>query len=105
MNIPLSAIYRIATFYNAFSLKPRGKYKISVCMGTTCYVRGGEQILQRLSEELKVAVDETTEDRRFTLKTVRCLGCCSLAPVIDIDGKTYGRVKQREVPLILKDYK
>ena len=101
---PLSLIYRLATFYNAFSLKPRGRHTINVCMGTSCYVRGGERILTRLVEELEIPAEETTKDLRFTLKTVRCLGCCSIAPVLNIDGKTYGRLKKREVPLILKDY-
>ena len=105
LDTPLSIIYRIATFYNAFSLKPRGRHTISVCMGTSCYVRGGELILNRVTEELGVPAEETTKDLRFTLKTVRCLGCCSIAPVLTVDGKTYGRLKQREIPLILKDYK
>jgi NADH:ubiquinone oxidoreductase subunit E/NAD-dependent dihydropyrimidine dehydrogenase PreA subunit len=77
LNRPLSDIYNIATFYNAFSLIPKGIHQISVCMGTTCYVRGGERILNRLSDELGIAPEETTEDLRFTLSSVRCLGCCS----------------------------
>ena len=104
LNFPLSAIYRIVTFYNAFSLTPVGRHIINVCMGTTCYVRGSDLILNRFSEELGIKTEETTGDLRFTLRSVRCIGCCSLAPVITIDGKTYGRLKGREIPKILKDY-
>ncbi|HID55553.1 TPA: 2Fe-2S iron-sulfur cluster binding domain-containing protein [Candidatus Poribacteria bacterium] len=103
--IPLSQIFRIATFYNAFSLKPRGRHMISVCMGTTCYVRGSWRILRELIQELNISPGETTEDLRFTLNTVRCLGCCSIAPVINIDGETYGRLKPKEITQILKGYK
>jgi len=104
LNMPLTDIYNIATFYNAFSLTPRGIHQISVCMGTTCYVRGGERILNRFSEELGIAPEETTEDLKFTLSSVRCLGCCSLAPAIMIDDKVYGRVKFSETTNILRKY-
>jgi len=105
LDFPLSVIYRIATFYNAFSLTPVGKHIINICMGTSCYVRGAPLILNRLSEELGIRTEETTKDMQFTLRSVRCIGCCSLAPVITVDGKTYGRVKAREIPKILKHYK
>jgi NADH:ubiquinone oxidoreductase subunit E/ferredoxin len=105
LDVPLSQIFRIATFYNAFSLKPRGRHMISVCLGTTCYVRGGQRILSELTQELGISPGETTEDLRFTLNTVRCLGCCSIAPVINIDGETYGRLKPKDIPGILKGYK
>ena len=104
LNIAFSLIYQIATFYNAFSLKPRGRHIISICMGTTCYVRGAQTIVDRLSSSLDIPVGETTRDLKFTLETVRCLGCCSIAPVITIDGETYGRLKTREIPKILKGY-
>lgn len=104
-DIPLSKILRIATFYNAFSLKPRGEHTISVCMGTTCYVKGSDRILAQLSEILKVPPESTTEDEKFTLKSVRCIGCCSIAPAIMIDEKVYGKVKIDEIPKILKEYK
>jgi NADH:ubiquinone oxidoreductase subunit E/NAD-dependent dihydropyrimidine dehydrogenase PreA subunit len=97
----LSDIYNIATFYNAFSLTPRGIHQISVCMGTTCYVRGGERILNKLSEELGIAPEETTEDLKFTLNSVRCIGCCGLAPAIMVDGKVYGKLKSSKIPDIL----
>lgn len=104
-NIPLTHILRVATFYNAFSLRARGKHIISVCMGTTCYVRGAERVLDKFSEALKVPVEETTPDMEFTLKAVRCLGCCSIAPVIQIDGKAHGRMKLSEVPKTVQAYK
>jgi len=105
LDIPLSLIYRIATFYNAFSLKPRGRHIIKICLGTTCYVRGSQRILNRLSGLLDVSDGETTKDIRFTLESVRCLGCCSISPVMNIDGETYGRLKLYEVPKILQGYK
>lgn len=104
LNRPLSDIYNIATFYNAFSFIPKGIHQISVCMGTTCYVRGGERILNKLSKELGVDPEETTEDLKFSLSSVRCLGCCSLAPAVMIDDKVYGRLKVSEIPDILSKY-
>lgn len=104
MDVPLSLTYRIATFYNSFSLVPRGRHIISVCAGTTCYVRGASKLLDRLSSELNVAVGQTTEDMRFSLETVRCLGCCSLAPVMSIDGEIYGKLKERQIAEILQQY-
>jgi len=103
-NVPLSLLYRIATFYSAFSLTPRGRHMINVCLGTTCYVRGSAKLLQKLRKELNVNAGETTEDMRFSLDTLRCLGCCSLAPVITVDGETYGKVKEKEIPEILECY-
>lgn len=104
LNIPLSLILRIATFYNAFSLKPKGRHTISVCMGTACYVRGSDRILSKLSETLGIEVKDTTKDLRFTLKSVRCLGCCSIAPAVMVDDKVYGHVSSKEIPRILKDH-
>ncbi|MFQ5951894.1 MAG: NAD(P)H-dependent oxidoreductase subunit E [Candidatus Omnitrophota bacterium] len=105
LEVPLGNILRIATFYNAFSLQPRGKHTISVCMGTTCYVKGSEKLLEQLSENLNIGIEETTKDLRFTLKSVRCLGCCSIAPAVMVDDKVYGHVKLGEIEKILKDYK
>jgi NADH:ubiquinone oxidoreductase subunit E len=104
MDIPLTQILRVATFYNAFSLKPRGKHIVNVCMGTTCYVRGSERVLEKFSEVLEVPVEETTGDLQFTLKAVRCVGCCSIAPVMMVDGKAYGRLKVNDVPRIVQKY-
>lgn len=104
LDIPLTDICNIATFYNAFSLIPRGRHQISVCMGTTCYVRGGERILDKFSGTLGIGPSETTEDLRFTLHSVRCLGCCSIAPAIMVDGKAYGKVRLSQIPHILRSY-
>ncbi len=105
MEIPLGQVFRIATFYNALSLKPRGRHKIDVCLGTACHVRGGERILSKLERDLGVSVGETTKDKRFTLESVHCVGCCSLGPVAVIDGDVFGRLSQDKVPALLKDFK
>jgi NADH-quinone oxidoreductase subunit E len=105
MQIPLGQVFRIATFYNALSLKPRGRHKIDVCLGTACHVRGGDRILDKLERDLGVSVGETTKDKRFTLEAVHCVGCCSLGPVAVIDGDVYGRLSQDKVPALLKDFK
>jgi NADH-quinone oxidoreductase subunit E len=105
MQIPLGQVFRIATFYNALSLKPRGRHKIDVCLGTACHVRGGERILNKLERDLGISVGETTKDKRFTLEAVHCVGCCSLGPVAVIDGDVHGRLSQDKVPALLKDFK
>jgi NADH-quinone oxidoreductase subunit E len=105
MHIPLVNIFRIATFYNALSLKPRGRHKIDVCLGTACHVRGGGKILEKLERDLDISVGETTQDNRVTLALVRCLGCCSLGPVAVVDGKVFGRLSQDKVPALLKEFK
>ena len=105
MNVPLVRVFRIATFYNALSLKPRGRHKIDVCLGTACHVRGGEKILDKLERDLKIPVGETTKDKRFTLEAVHCVGCCSLGPVAVIDGDVFGRLSQDKVSALLKDFK
>ena len=105
MQIPLGQVFRIATFYNALSLKPRGRHKIDVCLGTACHVRGGEKILNKLERDLGVSVGETTKDKRFTVEAVHCVGCCSLGPVAVVDGDVYGRLSQDKVPALLKDFK
>jgi NADH-quinone oxidoreductase subunit E len=105
MQIPLGQVFRIATFYNALSLKPRGRHKIDVCLGTACHVRGGERILSKLERDLGVSVGETTKDKRFTLEAVHCVGCCSLGPVAVVDGDVFGRLSQDKVPALLKEFK
>ncbi len=105
MNIPLVRVFRIATFYNALSLKPRGRHKIDVCLGTACHVRGGGKIMDKVERDLGIAVGETTKDKRFTLESVHCVGCCSLGPVAVIDGEVFGRLAQDKVPALLKDFK
>lgn len=104
MNVPLSRIYSLATFYNAFSLEPRGKNKVCVCLGTTCYVRGGERILAGLKDKLKINEGETTEDKQYTLETVHCLGCCSIAPVMMVNNDTHGRLREEKTIDIVHRY-
>jgi len=105
-NIPLSKIYSIATFYHSFSLAPRGKNLVSVCLGTACHVKNGENILHRVSRELGLESGEgTTEDRLFSMAKVRCMGCCSMAPVVRINDDTYGNVNQNAVPKLLAHYR
>jgi NADH-quinone oxidoreductase subunit E len=105
MGIPMTSIFRIATFYNALSIKPRGRHKVDVCLGTACHVRGGNKILDKLERDLRIAVGETTKDKRFTLESVRCVGCCSLGPVAVVDGEVFGRLTQDKMPSILKEFK
>ncbi len=104
LEIPMSDVYGVATFYSQFSLKPKGKYNISVCMGTACYVKGAQKILDRLEKELNVEVGETTEDGKFTITATRCLGACGLAPVIMINDDVYGRLGEDDIPGIIKKY-
>ena len=105
LGISPAEIYGIATFYSFFTLQPRGKHKIAVCLGTACYVRGASEILSALKKELQVEVNGTTSDGKFSLEVVRCLGACGLAPVMMIGDNVYGRVKPDEVPNILKEFK
>jgi len=104
LRLPLSEIYGVATFYSQFRLKPRGENIIRVCQGTACHVLGGKRILEVVAEELKVEVNDTTEDGRFTLETVACLGSCSLAPVMVINEETYGRLTPETVKNILRQF-
>ncbi len=105
LDIPLSHIYNLATFYNVFSLTPRGKYIISVCLGTACHVQGGQRILERLEQELRIKAGQTTEDLQFTLEAVRCLGCCGLAPVFTVNADLYGKVTQSKVTKLIEKYR
>lgn len=105
LDIPLSEIYGVASFYSFFSLEPKGEHVIRVCMGTACYVQGAQTVLDNLVKELKVEVQKTTEDGKFTLEATRCLGACGLAPVMTIGGKVYGKVKATDIPNILKEYR
>lgn len=105
LNIPLIRVYSASTFYKVFSLKPRGKHIINVCVGTACHVRGGQRIVEEFKRKLDVDVGETTGDQLFTLETVRCLGCCALGPVVRIDNTYYSHVTQKIVGAILNEYK
>ena len=101
----LADLYHIATFYKAFSLEPRGKYEIQVCLGTACYVKGSERLMERFSEVLGIKENETTPDMMFTLKGVRCIGCCGLAPAAMVGDHVYGKLSANDIPKIIKKYK
>lgn len=105
LDIPLSEIYGVATFYSQFSLIPKGKYKIGVCLGTACYVKGSQKILDKVMEELGIGVGETTPDMKFSITGSRCIGACGLAPVLSINDEVYGRVKPEDVKDILDKYR
>jgi len=105
MGLTPSHIWGVATFYHYFNLAPVGKYIISICLGTACYVKGAAQILQAIKEELAVELGQTTIDQLFTLQEARCLGACGLAPLIMINDKVYGRLTPNKVREILKSYK
>ncbi len=104
LNISVNEVYSVVTFYNDFKLKPMGQYQISVCTGTVCYINGSEKLLEELEKELKIKKGETTKNLKFSLNEVRCLGCCSMAPVIKINDKVYGNVKVSDIKNILKEY-
>jgi NADH-quinone oxidoreductase subunit E len=104
LDVPLSQLYSAATFYAAFSFEPRGRHTVHVCLGTACYIRGGEKLLEKLEAILGVKPGETTADRAFTLETVHCVGSCSMSPVMRVGGATYGRLKADLLPRILKKY-
>jgi len=97
-------LYGIATFYSLYNLFPAGRHTIFVCEGTSCHVKGGKKLTAKLKELLGIRIKETTKDQRFTLKSVRCLGCCGISPVIQIDSDTYGRVKPADLEGILARY-
>jgi NADH:ubiquinone oxidoreductase subunit E len=104
LDVPLSQIYGIATFYSMFSLEPRGRNIVTICLGTACHVRGGERIKERLESYLGIHPGDTTEDMRFTLETVRCIGCCSLGPVVTINEKVYARTDSEKTLKTLDQY-
>ncbi len=104
LGLPLARVLRIATFYNMFSFEPRGKHLVKVCLGTACHVKGAARILDSLSRELKVEVGATTQDRRFTLEAVRCLGCCGLAPVVTVNDDVHGKMSAGEFLKVLDQY-
>jgi len=105
VEIPVTHIYRVASFYKAMSLTPRGYHLVSVCLGTACHVRGGPKILGKVEEVLNIKAGETTEDMNFTLLRVNCLGCCALGPVIVVDGEYYGKLPVTKVKEIIESYK
>ena len=104
LRIPFSEVYGVVTFYSFFTMLPKGRHTLRCCLGTACYVRGGKKNLEKLSEILGVAPGGTTDDRRFSLETVRCLGACGLAPVVMADDDTFRQVKAAKLSDILEDY-
>lgn len=105
LNVPLEEVYGVSTFYSQFALSPKGKYNISVCLGTACYVKGSGQILERLSEILGIEPEECTPDGQFSLTACRCIGACGLAPVITVNDDVYGRLTVNDVQDIIDKYK
>lgn len=106
IGVPIAELYGIATFYSQFSITPKGKHHIGVCLGTACYVRGAQKLMDKIVEELEVGVGETTKDGLFTIEATRCLGCCGLAPVMMIDDDVYGKLDNVDViPGILEKYR
>ena len=103
--ISVAEIYGVVTFYSFFSLKPKGKYIIGCCLGTACYVKGAQQIIDKFSELLGIAPGETSEDGLFTLDALRCIGACGIAPAVTINGKVYPKLSVSEVPGIVAEYK
>jgi NADH:ubiquinone oxidoreductase subunit E len=102
LRLPLTQVFHVATFYNCFSLEPRGRHHLRVCLGTACHVRGGQRILDKILRELKLPESGTTDDFEFTVEPVRCLGCCGLAPVVRVDQSTHGHLMQSRIPKLLQ---
>lgn len=105
LGIPGVEVFGVVSFYSYFTTKPEGLHTISVCLGTACFVRGADKIIERIKEKLGIESNETTEDGLFTLKDIRCIGACGLAPVVKIDDKVYGRVKEDDIDEILDTYR
>ena len=104
LSIPLSQVYSVATFFKAFSLKPRGRHLINVCLGTACHVRGAVRVLEAIERELGIKPEETTEDLKYTLETVNCVGACALGPIVVVDGEHVGEMKTEKVKPLLDSY-
>ncbi len=103
LDIPMAEIYGVVTFYSRFSLEPQGKYKISVCLGTACFVKGSQKIMDRLTERLKIKPGETTKDGMFTIEETRCVGACGLAPVFTVNGEVYGKASVQKLDQVLDE--
>lgn len=105
LQIPLTDVFGVATFYRTLSLEPRGKHIVTVCLGTACHVRGGQKIVDEIGRVLDISPGQTTPDMNFTLETVNCLGCCAIGPIVVIDGEYYGEMSTRKVGPLLEKYK
>ena len=104
LDVPLSQVYSVATFFKALSLIPRGRHLINVCLGTACHVRGAVRVLEAIERDLDIKPGETTPDLKFTLETVNCVGACALGPVVIVDGEYYGQMKTAKVKDVLQNY-
>ena len=103
--VSVAEVFGVVTFYTQFTTEPKGKHIINVCLGTACYVKGSQKVLEKLSEELKIPVGDTTDDGLFTLSATRCLGACGLAPVMTINDEVYGRLTPDQIPAIIAKYR
>ena len=104
LSVPMAEIYGVITFYSRFSLKPKGKYNISICLGTACFVKGSEKLLDTAKETLKIKEGETTEDGKFSLEATRCIGACGLAPVFTVNDEVYGKATPELMKKVIKEY-
>ena len=105
LDMPMAEIYGVITFYSRFTLKPKGKYHIAVCLGTACYVKGSEKILDRIKEKLGIDVGQTTQDGKFSIEATRCIGACGLAPVFTVNDEVYGKATISLVDEVIEKYK
>ena len=105
LNMSVAKVYGVVTFYSFFTMKPQGEFPISICMGTACYVRGAEQVLGEFKRQLKIEVGQTTDDGKFSISCLRCVGACGLAPVVMVGEKVFGRVSPQQVSKIIEEYK
>lgn len=105
LQVPLARVYGVVTFYNFFRVVKPGRHRLAVCLGTACYLKGGQELLRELEELLGVGVDQTTPDGLFSVHAVRCLGCCGLAPVVMVDDQVYGNVRKEDLPALLAKYR
>lgn len=103
LDIPMAEIYGVITFYARFTLKPKGKYHIAVCLGTACYVKGSQKIMDRLQERLKITSGETSSDGKFSIEATRCVGACGLAPVFTVNGEVYGKATVQKLDQVLDE--
>ena len=103
LNVPMAEIYGVVTFYSRFTLKPKGKFNIAVCLGTACFVKGSQKIMDRLKERLKIEPGETTKDGKFSIEETRCVGACGLAPVFTVNGEVYGRATVQKLDQVLDE--
>lgn len=105
LEMPMAEVYGVITFYSRFTLKPKGKYNVAICLGTACFVKGSEKLLDRVKENLKIDVGETTSDGKFSIEATRCIGACGLAPVFTVNEEVYGKATVETIDRVLEEYK